>query len=442
MNVRVLFLLAAGLCGLALPARADDWPQWRGPDRSGVSKETGLLPTWPKGGPPLLWTCRDAGLGYSQPAVVGDRLYLTGARGDSEYLFALDVKDGKEAWHTKIGPVFTFQGNAWGEGPRSTASVDGDLVYALSGGGVLICARTNDGQEVWRKDLPPELHAEVNPIGGGPENLGWGFAWSPLVDGDRLVCVPGGPEGLLAALDKKTGKVLWRSAEVKEKAPYSSPMPTEVGGVRHYVQMTYKGAVGVAAKDGKLLWSYQRKPTGYKDVLIPTPLIHDDFVFLTQGMGLPAVGCDLLRLSPAESGGVKATKVYQNKELANVLGGVVLVKGHVYGSSGGLVNSPRMRWVCLDFKTGTPAWTDDEHFDEPGSVIAADGNVYCYGQETGTAVLLEASPEKWTEKGRFEIPEKTKHQSASGKVWTHPVIANGRLYLRDQELLFCYNIKK
>jgi outer membrane protein assembly factor BamB len=441
MNARVLLVLAAGLCAPALAARADDWPQWRGPDRSGVSKETGLLETWPKGGPKLLWTYRDAGLGYSHPAVVGDRLYLTGGRGDSEYLFALGVKDGKEIWSAKLGPLFTFQGNAWGDGPRSAPSVDGELVYALGGFGAFVCVRAGDGHEVWRKDLPKDLQAEVNPIGGGPENLGWGYTWSPLVDGDQVICVPGGPEGLLAALDKKTGKVLWRSGQVKEKAPYSSPMVATVGGVRHYVQMTYKGAVGVAAKDGKLLWSYQRKP-GYKDVLIPTPLVHDNFVFLTQGMGLPAVGCDLIRLTPGDSGEVKVAKVYQNKELADVLGGVVLVGGHVYGSSGGLVNSPRMRWVCLDFQTGKVAWSDDQDLDEPGSVIAADGHLYCYGQETGTAVLLEASPEKWTEKGRFEIPEKTKHQAPSGKVWTHPVIANGRLYLRDQELLFCYNIKE
>jgi outer membrane protein assembly factor BamB len=441
MNARVLILLAAGLAAAALPARADDWPQWRGPDRSGDSKEKGLLKAWPKGGPNLLWTCKGAGLGYSQPAVVGDRLYTMGGRGDTEYVFALDVNNGKEVWHAKVGPLFTFQGNSWGDGPRSTPTVDGELVYALGGQGVLVCVKAADGTEVWRKDLPTELKAQVNPIGGGPPNLGWGYTWSPLVDGDQLVCVPGGPEGLLAALDKKTGKVLWRSAEVKEKAPYSSPMIAEVGGVRHYVQTTYKGAVGVRAKDGKLLWSYDRKP-GYKDVLIPTPLVRDDLVFLTQGMGMPAVGCDLLRLTPTDSGGVKVTKVYQNKELADVLGGVVLVGGHVYGSSGGLVNSPRFRWVCLDFKTGKVAWTDDEHLPEPGSVVAGDGHLVCYGQETGTAVLIEASPKGWVEKGRFEIPAKTQHQAPSGKVWTPPVIANGRLYLRDQELLFCYNIKK
>jgi outer membrane protein assembly factor BamB len=437
MNVRVLFVLAAGLGALALPARADDWPQWRGPDRSGVSKEKGLLKTWPKAGPKLEWTYRDAGLGYSQPAVVGDRIYTMGGRGDTEYLFALDAKDAKELWHTKVGPLFTFSGNKWGEGPRSTPTVDGDLAYALGGQGILVCVKAADGSEVWRKDLPGELAADVNPIGGGPPKVGWGFTWSPLVDGEQLVCVPGGKEGMVAALEKKTGKVLWRSTELTEQASYSSPIVAEVGGIRQYIVMTYKGVAGVAAQDGKLLWNYKRTPD-YKDVLIPTPIFHDNCVFTTDGWGFRA-GCDLVQLTAA-GGTIKATKKYQNQDLANLVGGVVLVAEHVYGAS---ESKKTPGWVCLDFKTGKVAWSDADALDI-GSVSVADGNLYCYGQDSGTVVLVEPNLTKWMEKGRFTIPgqSKLRANSPGARTWTPPVIANGRLYVRDQELLFCYNIKE
>ncbi|MEX2026622.1 MAG: PQQ-binding-like beta-propeller repeat protein, partial [Pirellulaceae bacterium] len=176
-------------------ASAADWPQYRGPTRNDVSAETGLLQAWPAEGPPLLWTYADAGIGYSGPAIVGDRLYTIGGRGDTEHLIALDpasVKDGSvtEAWSTTVGQTFQWEGNRWSAGPSSTPTVDGDLVYALGGMGDLLCVNTATGKEVWRKNLPEDLDAQVNPIGGGPKSLGWGFTWSPLVDGDRLVCLP------------------------------------------------------------------------------------------------------------------------------------------------------------------------------------------------------------------------------------------------------------
>ncbi|HJT79427.1 MAG TPA: PQQ-binding-like beta-propeller repeat protein, partial [Gemmataceae bacterium] len=265
---------------------------------------------------------------------------------------------------------------------------------------------------------------------------GWGFTWSPLVDGDHLICVPGGPKGLLAALDKKTGDVVWRSTGVTDQAPYSSPIVAEVGGVRQYVQMTYRGMVGVAAKDGKLLWTYKRTPA-YNDVLIPTPIFHDDRVFATSGMGSGrGVGCDLVRITHSD-GAFKATKVYANQNMESRMGQVVLVNDHVFGWSA----SRRVPgWVCLDFKTGKVAWNEAEKLGA-GSVIAADGDLYCYGEEDGIAALVGATPEKYTEKGRFTIPEQTKQRAPGGKIWTPPVVANGHLYLRDQELIFCYDVK-
>jgi outer membrane protein assembly factor BamB len=435
MKTSTALALLAGLCLAAVTARGDDWPQWRGPDRDGVSKEKGLTKTWPKDGPPLVWTMKELGLGYSGPAVVGDRLYILGTRGDGECLFALDVKSGKEVWQApaKIGPVFTFKGNSWGNGPRATAAVAAGMVYALGGFGDLVCVDAKDGKEVWRRSMAKDFGGAVNPIMN--DAGGWGWTWSPLVDGDQVIAVPGGKDGLLAALDKKTGNVIWRSTGVTDKATYSSPIVAEVGGIRQYVAMTNAGVVGVAAKDGKPLWYYKRTPE-YKDVVIPTPVFHDDAVYVTITSLAFKGGCDLVKLTP-DGGGITATKAWANLDLPNTVAGVVRVGEHVYGYSESKENQG---WVCQEFKTGKLVWPRPGDF-EPGSAIAADGCLYCYGEETGTLVLAEASPAGWKEKARFEIPQKSAHRPPNGKIWTPPVLADGKLYLRDEELLFCYDVK-
>jgi outer membrane protein assembly factor BamB len=427
MMKRSTILLFACFLVFSLPVRSADWPQFRGPHRDGVSQETGLLKSWPKEGPKLLWTYTDAGVGYSGPAVVGERLYLMGARGDTEFVFALGVKTAKELWSTKIGPIFTWQDNRWNAGPSAIPTVDGELLFALGGQGELVCVETASGKERWRVNLPTQLGAEVNPIGGGPENLGWGYTWSPLVDGEHLICVPGGPQGTVAALDKKTGKVIWRSKELTQQASYASPLVTEIGGVRQYIILTNEGISGVAAKDGHLLWSY---PKEYNDVVIATPIVHDTFVYVSVGYGL---GCDLIKVV-SEGQKFKAQKVYANKVMVNQQGGVVLVGDHVYGYSDG------KGWVCQDFKTGKMIWSEKRALSR-GSVTCADGKLYCLGEDEGAVVLVPAKPEKWQVNGRLELPQQSKLRKPQGKVWTYPVIANGRLYLRDQELLFCFDVK-
>jgi outer membrane protein assembly factor BamB len=429
MRTRSPLALAACLACLS-GALAADWPQWRGPDRSGVSKETGLLQSWPKGGPSLLWTYKNAGVGFSGPAVVGGTIYIMGAREDAEYLLCLDG-EGKEKWAAKIGPVFDFKTNQWSRGPNATPSVDGGLVWGLGSQGVLVCVRATDGTEVWRKDLPREMDAAVNPIGGGPENFGWGFDWSPLVDGDQLVITPGGPKGLVAALDKKTGKELWRSKDVPEKATYSSPVILEVGGVRQYVALTQKGVVGVDARGGDLLWSYTREDA-FPDVAIPTPVVQGSRVY-TTAWGAPA---EVLEVEP-DGKKFKAKLAWSEKQISNIQGGVALVDGFVYG-----YHADRA-WECQDFASGKVRWESNRRALGPGSLIAADGLLFCLGQkgELGDVALLQAAPDKYVQKGRFLLPEGSKLRKPSGRVWTHPVLSDGKLYLRDQELLFCYKVK-
>lgn len=422
---------ALGTFVVLASAAADDWPQYRGPTHDDVSRETGLLQTWPTDGPRLLWKYADAGRGYSGTAVVGDRLYTLGDRGDDCFLIALDIRPTasgqvREAWSLKLGPKFDWEGNAWSAGPSATPTVDGDRLFALSGMGDLVCA-TTDGKEVWRKNLPTDLEAEVNPIGGGPKKLGWGFTWSPLVDGERLICIPGGPKGTVAALDKKTGDVVWRTTDATDQAAYTSPTPAEIGGVRQFVVLTNQGLLGVAAADGKLLWTHRRK---WSTEVVNSPTVRGNEVFVTVGAG---GGCELIRVE--KSGAEFAvTSVYANKNFANHHGNVTLVDGRIYGNSQGT------GWTCLDWATGEIA--SSERKIRPGSLTYADGRFYFFDERDGTTSLLHATPQGVAEVGRLKPPEETTLRKPKGFIWTPPVVSGGRLFLRDQNLIFCYDVRK
>ncbi|HJT77783.1 MAG TPA: PQQ-binding-like beta-propeller repeat protein [Gemmataceae bacterium] len=426
MNARTLSLLAACLLAAALPAQAEDWPQWQGPNRDNVSKEKGLLQSWPKGGPKLLWTYDEAGNGYAGPAVVGDRLYILGTRGDTETLLAIDVGTGKEVWASPIAPYLANGSTKhYGIGPRSTPTVDGDRIYALGSQGDLVCVETNGGKQVWKVSLPADLKGQMMS--------GWGWSESPLVDGDHVICSPGGSKGTLAALDKKSGSVVWRSKELTDPAAYSSIVISEAGGVRQYVQLTGKGIVGVAAKDGKLLWRVS-KPE-YRTAVIPTPIVHGDLVYTTVDYG---AGCDLLKLTPQGEGGIAAQELYERtaqKNLQDKHEGVVLVGDSIYGYS----ETNRGQWVCQALETGKVRWGSKQL--GRGSVTCADNRLYCYTETDGTAALAEPNPSGWKEHGRFTIPRHTAHRQFNNNIWPHPVVANGHLYLRDQEFIFCYDVK-
>jgi outer membrane protein assembly factor BamB len=440
MKIRTLFSLTACLA-VACFAVAADWPQWRGPDRTGVSKETGLLKTWPKDGPTLLWTNRKLGNGFSGPAIVGDRLYILGTRGEEEVIIALDAAKGTELWTAKIGPIFTFEDNVWGDGPRSTPTVDGKHLYALGGQGELVCVDTEGGKEIWRKNLEKDLDGEMMSE--------WGYSESPLVDGNLLICTPGGEKGTLAALDKKTGQVVWRSTDLKYKAPYSSAMVADLAGVRQYIQTSYiddiAGGVisGFAAKDGKVLWT---EPIfkGHAYAISPTPIVRGNLVYTTS-----SGGCHLFQIS-AEGKTFKAKDLYskQNQKLVkNNHGGVVVVGDHVYGHAAGV------QWFCQDLKTGEVLWEtrsggglDVRPSSPSGSIMAADGLLYVYSDE-GEAALLRPNRKEWDEAGRLRLSERSKiprtqPRSKFSATWTHPVVANGRLYLRDHDLLFCFDVRE
>jgi outer membrane protein assembly factor BamB len=417
MIQRALLLISLVLCPLTL-ALAEDWPQWRGPDRTGVSKETGLLQSWPTGGPKLLWTFRDAGTGYSNMSVVGDRLYSMGAHGDKEYVYAIDLKTRKKLWSTEIGDLHV---DGYGPGPRSSPVVDGNFLYAIGGRGDLVCVETTSGRKVWSQRMKPSL--------GKKEPNGYGHTESPLVDGDLVIATPGGKKGAIAAFDKKTGKLKWRSTECTDDfSGYSSIIAIEVGGIRQYIQAPGASVIGVRASDGKLLWKF---PFPW---VVSTPIYRDDCVFVSS-----LEDCNLLKLVP-DGDKCKTELIYAKKEMKTHVGGAVLVGEYLYGYS------KTKGIMCQDFKTGKTVWASKRDRGS-GSVIFADGNLYCFNEtfytSKGYVLLVKATPSGYQEQGKFHIPERTlpvRYEQYT--TYTHPVVANGKLYLRDQGLIFCYDVHK
>ncbi|HYV34196.1 MAG TPA: PQQ-binding-like beta-propeller repeat protein [Gemmataceae bacterium] len=449
MKTRWLLLGIPVLCVGVTAVFAADWPQWRGPDRTDVSKEQGLLQTWPEKGPQLAWKYDNAGLGFSCIAVVGDVLYTMGARNEEEYAIALKLKDGEpptQLWAVKLGPIFIDNVNSCGDGPRATPTVDGNHVYCLSGHGELVCITRDKGQEVWRKSLKKDFKGEVM------EHIptrNWGFCESPLIDGNKLVCCPGGPDGWMIALDKTDGKTLWRTTGIKDQATNSSMVIAEIGGVRQYINSSYKGKdgaalQGIAAADGKVLWQAPLKEWDYYSINA-SPIVFKDAKEGELVYASSSKGCGLFKIEKTGDGAFTAVDKYDAKAKRNMLnehGGMVLIDGHIYGYS------DPVGWACQDLLSGALKWKEMREVEGKGSLTFADGNLYLLSEE-GEVVLLKANSQAkgfWQEKGRFTLPalspSRVNRPTNQGvKVWTHPVVANGRLYVRDQELIYCYQVK-
>ena len=388
---------------------AADWPQWQGPDRTRISKETGLLKEWPTDGPRVLWTANNLGTGYGSMAVAGDRVFLQGARGSESVVIALNRADGKEVWAKALGPIETKMRTNMGAGPRATPTVDGDRLYVLTENGDLACLKT-DGAVVWQMNILKEF---------GGSQLQWLISESPLVDGPHVVVSPGGPGAGMVKLDKMTGKTVWTSKDLSDTAGYSSITVADVRGVRTYMTFTAQAGVGVRASDGKLMFRYPKAANGVAN--IATPVFSNDKVFFSSAYG---AGGGLLDLS-VKDGEVAATEVYHTNNMRNHHGGMVLVDGYLYGFSDIIL-------TCLEFATGNVMWRDRSV--GKGSVTYADGHLYIQG-ENSTVGLAEASSAAYREKGRFTIPQKGQLS------WAHPVISDGRLYVRNQDTLLVYDVK-
>jgi len=404
--------LAALGIALLLAARpeADTWAQWRGPNRDGLSPDTGLLKQWPAGGPPLAWKATGVGEGYASVSLWGDRVFTTGDVGDSSFLIALNAADGKQVWQTKIGLI--EKPYDW-QGVRSTPATDGTLIYALGAHGDLLCAEMATGKERWRKNLPRDFGGRVG---------GWKYAESPLLDGDHLVVTPGGKQGAVLALKKESGEPVWQSKEFTDGAQYPSLLPVEIGGIRQYVVFTMQSVAGIAAKDGKLLWRADRKGG---TAICTTPVYRDGIVLVSSGYG---VGCNAFKIT-SEGGAFKAEEIYAGTQMRNHHGGLIAFGDHVYG----LEDGGQMK--CLEIKTGKEVWADRSV--GKGSIAYADGHFVVRSEGgKGAVALVEATSSGYKEKGRFTQPDRSKKPS-----WPHPVIFGGKLYIRDQDVLFCYDVK-
>jgi len=410
--------LAVVMAFCAVPILAADWPQWLGPQRNGISKEIGLLKEWPKDGPKLAWQAKETGSGYSTPAVVGDRVYLLGNEGmENEFVQALAAQDGKRVWRTRLGNVGNPQQQPSFPAARSTPTVDGDLLYALGSDGDLACVETTTGKLRWQKSFRTDF-------GGKPGT--WAYSESPLIDGNTLVCTPGGAAATIVALNKKTGETLWKTAlPTEDEAAYTSAIVVESGGVRQYVQMLQKGLVSVDAKTGKVLWRYERTVSKFK-ANIPSPIARDNLVY-SAGAG---TGGGLIRFK-ADGDAAVSEQVYFSPKLPSGVGGAILVGDCLYGSG----NAGMM---CAEFATGNTKW--DDRATGAASLCFADDRLYVHC-ENGEVVLVEPSAEGYREKGRFTPPEQPKRNGPMEKAWAYPVVANGQLYLRDHNMLWCYDVK-
>ena len=399
---------------------AKDWPNWRGPNHNGISEEKGLNFDWPSDGPKLLWQVEGCGRGYSSVAVADGKIFTIGKKGGGEHLTAFDEKTGDELWSTEFGTAGHSNG---------TPTVDGDLVYAIGKDGDLVCCKTSDGEKVWSKRFDKDF--------GGKMMSGWGFSESPLIDGDRLICTPGAKDAMIVALDKKTGRTIWEAempddlgGQGKDGAGYSTVVISEGGGVKQYVQMTGRGLISVRAKDGRFLWNYNRVANGTAN--ISTPIAVGDHVFASTGYG---TGSALVKLSKRGANGVKAEEVYflDARTLQNHHGGLIRIGKHIYTGHKHNEGFP----ICVDITSGDVLWGGDERGAGSGSaaITSADGHLI-FRYQNGTVALIEATPDEYNLKASF------KPAYQEDKSWAHPVIANGRLLLREQDKLMCYDLSK
>ena len=373
--------------------------------------EKGLLQDWPEGGPKKLWTVNDAGLGYSGVTVQAGSLYTMGAFDKKEMLLAYNSSSGEKLWEVHVGELLT---NGWGDGPRMSPTISNGKIYALGARGNLLCVLAKNGKLVWKKSLVDDLGGKVP---------GWGYTESVLVDQEKVICTPGGKDGTIAALDADSGRTIWRTKNFTDGAQYSSPISIMHQGKKQYVQLVMKNIVGIDPGNGSVLW---KSTWPGKVAVIPTPIFSNGHVYVTSGYG---VGCKLVKL-----GNNYPTNVYENKVMKNHHGGVIKVGEHLYGYSDGV------GWVCQDFKTGELIWNEKKALGK-GAIAYADNRLYCQGEGDGRLILIEASPTGWKTHGEFTISPQTKKRNPKGRIWTHPVICDGKLYLRDQEYILCYDIK-
>jgi len=403
----ILATLLLAATGVFAENPGHSWPQFHGPDRDNISRETGLLNVWPDEGPSLVWTAKGLGHGFSSVAIAGGMIVTAGNMEEDTVVTALNM-DGEVLWRAKNGEAWTKDY----PGTRSTPTIDGTRIYHQSPLGNIVCLEAETGEVIWNVDILTKV---------GSKNSTWGLAESLLIDGDRLISCPGGPETCMVALDKHTGSVIWKAPSTDELAGYSSPSLVEYKGLRIIVTLTAKAIIGVNADNGELLWHVKHE--SYADENVMIPIFYDGYIFIST----LATGSVKWRIT-VEDEKVGLEEIWRTKELDNHHGGVILLDGYLYGAST-VKNSNE--WICLDWQTGSMMYADPGV--GKGSLTYADGMLYTLsidrvmGLVRPTSTLFELV-------SSFEIPK-----GGEGKSWAHPVVSNGRLYIRHGEFLYVYS---
>lgn len=421
MTPCALFVFSACATVLFPGPPPEDWPQWRGPARDGRAPALTSEMDWVTNPPRLLWTAEGTGRGYASVSVVGERIFTTGDRPDGQYVVALNRANGDLLWARKLTDKRPRHGFS---GSRCTPAVDENRLYAVTSNGSIACLDAESGLVHWQRDFKDW---------GGFVMSNWGFSESPLVDGPLVLCTPGGTDAVVVALDKLTGKQVWATPAPpatgagKDGAGYASLVISQAAGVKQYVTLVGRGVIGIRASDGGLLWTYNRVANSTAN--IPTPICHGDYVFCSSGYG---AGAALLHLT-ADGGGVTATEKYflPGTRFQNHHGGMVLINSHVYGGHGQNKGLP----VCIDLVTGEIRWGGKVRGVGGGSAaVTAVGENLIFRYETGELGLLRATPDG------YELNGAMNPEFQQGKSWAHPVICGGKMFLREQDRLMCYQL--
>jgi len=388
---------------------ARDWPQFHGPRRDNISLETDLLDQWPDQGPELLWCVQGMGRGFASVAIAEGCVYTTGNIGNDTVITCL-VFDGRLKWKVKNGPAWKRSS----PGTRSTPTVDQGRLYHENAVGDVVCLDAQSGRPIWSRNILKEFNGR---------NIEWGLSESLLIDGNRMICTPGGQEAGVVALDKRTGKTVWVCPDTGDKPGYASPIMFEHQGLRQIVLFMAKSVVGVQAETGRLLWQVKHE-TPF-DENINRPVFYKGAVIVASRTS----GAQSLSLQ-VEGQRVSVEQTWTSDLLEPQHGGMLLLDGHLYGACRQAKLGP---WVCLEAASGRRLYA--EAGVGPGSLTYADGHIYALNQK-GIMALIEATPTRFKLICQFKLPAQ-----GQGPTWAHPVVAHGRLYIRHDDFLYCYNVK-
>lgn len=411
--VSSLVLILGSIPWAAAQSPVEDWPQFHGPRRDNISTETGLLKRWPEEGPKLLWEANGIGHGWATVSIADGRIYTAGDIDDRTVVTALDL-DGKTIWQQANGAAYAGQF----PGGRGTPTVDSGRVYHLSGIGNLGCFDAKTSLPVWSVDV-------LKRFGG--RNIQWGLAESVTIDGQKVICCPGGEDIGIVALDKNTGETVWTCRGIGDKPAYTSGILVDYGGLRQFITTMSASAVGVDVETGRLLWRYERDAP--YDVNVATPVYHDGHVAISTTWGR---GTTLLKLN-VDGRNCSVEPVWHTAEFDIEHGGFLLADGYLYGLADG--NHKRRHWACVDWRTGEITYDSTGPGKKSAAPSYADGMLYLLGDDR-TVALVPATPEKFEVVSQFELP-----RGPEGPTWAHPVVHGGRLYLRHSDWLYAYEVR-